>query len=82
MRKLIADDLLGCECEGIRHADSESEATTPTDPSRTASIESSDDEAANIGFVSATQFDPEPVSPLNTAMLTSDPKDASQGWWL
>jgi len=58
--KLTADDLLGCDCEGMNDVRGSSEPET-REPSREASLESSDDEK-NVGFLPASQFNPEPVS--------------------
>lgn len=57
---LTADDLLGCDCggkgDGVSAADEEDQ-TPPVDDED----DNSGDEAS-AGFISATQFDPEPVS--------------------
>jgi hypothetical protein len=65
----MSDDLLGCDCGGkggMKSKESDEESKTPEDEN-----DDSSDEEAKAGFISASQFDPEPVSRQATTMTNS-----------
>jgi hypothetical protein len=54
-----SDDLLGCDCNGMKVNQSDTSATASPDKEDNSD---SDEDSDKQGFVSASQYDPNPVS--------------------